>query len=189
MRSYQKQYRNLESIIQHTLRSSFFFYKNWNTVCVIHNKTCLHVIGVVQYERSAQRHWNRVNMYCLSFCLEEFSVFLFDAGRYMSVIKPLLVLLTMAVFALTGVDVELCWPCWSRFLFIFLSLARLFWNQIFTCEPQSQNDSPDWTNHEASSCTRHILCLMHKRYICQTSVLVNFNDADISALHSELFLQ
>ncbi len=82
MRSYQKQYRNLESIIQHTLRSSFFFYKNWNTVCVIHNKTCLHVIGVVQYERSAQRHWNRVNMYCLSFCLEEFSVFLFDAGRY-----------------------------------------------------------------------------------------------------------
>lgn len=64
------------------LRDHIFFYKNWNTVRFIHNKTCLRVICVVQYERSIQCRWNCVNMYCLSLCLKGFSVFLFDGGRY-----------------------------------------------------------------------------------------------------------
>lgn len=65
-----------------TYSEIIFFYKNWNTVRFIHNKTCLRVICVVQYERSIQCRWNCVNMYCLSFCLKGFSVFLFDVGRY-----------------------------------------------------------------------------------------------------------
>lgn len=36
-----------------------------------------------------------------------------------------------------GVVVEACWECCSFFLFSFLSLARLFWNQIFTWSGQT----------------------------------------------------
>jgi hypothetical protein len=31
------------------------------------------------------------------------------------------------------VVLEVCWDSWIFFLVIFLSLALLFWNQIFTC--------------------------------------------------------